>query len=319
MKFFRILSILFVLLTLYTMREDILLALKKIERGGNNLIHIIESKFNKDQNIISTSVASSALTNSVGEIKNSVKDIIKDFNNNPEPLKLIQKLHSFNNDEALVVSKIILATNNERNKNGLKSLKENQDLDNSAQFKTNDMIARQYFEHESPDGKGVSDLAILAGYDYIVIGENLAVGNFESSNAVVVAWMNSPGHRANILNTRYSDIGIGIGKGSYEGKKVWFAVQHFGLPRSACPVVDEALKNSVKDSQLIIYNIEIRLTELKGEISAPLANTKEDYINNLSEYNSLVKQYNDLVKKTATLVTTYNKEVKLFNNCSQGK
>ena len=94
-------------------------------------------------------------------------------------------------------------TNKERKKTGLPDLAPNQKLTASALVKVRDMFKNQYFAHESPAGKGAGDLAKTEGYEFILIGENLALGNFEGDKALVDAWMGSPGHRANILGERY--------------------------------------------------------------------------------------------------------------------
>ena len=71
------------------------------------------------------------------------------------------------------------------------------------------MAARGYWSHDTPDGQTPWSFMIAAGYDYQTAGENLAYG-FDTSADVMTAWMNSPDHRANILNSTYHDIGIGI-------------------------------------------------------------------------------------------------------------
>jgi len=119
-----------------------------------------------------------------------------------------------------------------------------------------DIFEKQYFAHISPEGLGPSDLAEKSGYEYIMIAENLALGNFKDDNTLVNAWMDSPGHRANILNNRYTEIGVAVGKGffseSNENNKeeiateVWIAVQEFGLPLSSCPKPEESLLNTIE-------------------------------------------------------------------------
>jgi uncharacterized protein YkwD len=108
---------------------------------------------------------------------------------------------------------VIALTNQERRNGGVGKLTANTKLTKAAEMKLKDMFDRQYFEHISPDGKGPSYLAQKAGYEYIVIGENLALGNFKNDAALVQAWMDSPGHRENILNYRYSEIGVAVGQG----------------------------------------------------------------------------------------------------------
>ena len=83
-------------------------------------------------------------------------------------------------NSSLTVSGVIFFTNQNRKDNGnLRPLRENELLDRAAEAKLKDMFGKQYFEHESPAGKGPSDLAKAAGYRYILIGENLALGNFK--------------------------------------------------------------------------------------------------------------------------------------------
>src|SRR3989344_2281020 len=135
----------------------------------------------------------------------------------------------------LVKSKVIAETNIQRyNNGGLLPLVENVQLSTAALAKANDMFAKQYFEHISPTGVGPGELVKTYSYDYIVTGENLILGNFKSEKEVVHLWMNSPGHRANILNERFTEIGVAIIKGKYNGGTVWIGVQEFGLPMSAC-------------------------------------------------------------------------------------
>jgi len=136
------------------------------------------------------------------------------------------------------VSEIIGLVNAERTKAGLPALVESGRLDKAAQAKTDDEVARQYFSHESPDGKGNYNVLITeAGYPYSYAGENLAV-KYDSFEEAVEAWINSPTHRANILKAGYKETGIGISIGDYtytdeRGKvqvvhDVTYIAQYFG-------------------------------------------------------------------------------------------
>ncbi|MEI6400104.1 MAG: CAP domain-containing protein [bacterium] len=298
MKFFRILLILFVIFSIYTMRDDLKIAYVKISTFLNDFNHA--SSTSSVENTNDTEQVKDKTVNNAGAFS-----VIKNFKD-----KISTK------NDPLTLAGIISATNRERVSHGLSPLKESLNLDNSAEFKANDMLVRQYFEHQSPDGKGVSDLVENQGYEYIMIGENLALGNFENSDAVVTAWMNSPGHRANILNFRYTEIGVGIVKGNYHGNEVWFAVQHFGLPRNACPFVSETIKNQVENNQIHLATLEKTLTTMKGEVTAPSASSLLGYADKIKSYNKLVDEYNKLVSDTRKLVQEYNDEVKSFNNCA---
>src|SRR3989338_5641248 len=101
---------------------------------------------------------------------------------------------------------VFAETNKKRVAYNLSQLTLHATLNRIAEIKAQDMFAREYFEHVAPDGTGVSDLAKRAGYDFIVIGENLALGNFANDAELIDAWMNSPGHRANILKDAYTEI-----------------------------------------------------------------------------------------------------------------
>ena len=213
---------------------------------------------------------------------------------------------------------VIDITNKYRAQNGnLPPLKENSKLDFSAEKKLQDMFVRQYFEHTSPNGVGVADLATELGYDYIVIGENLALGNFKDDQALVDAWMASPGHRANILDKRYQDIGVSVMKGVYQGKSVWMAVQHFGLPKSACPIIDEVLRGIIDLDQNNIKNMQGELMSRLSAIHSGVVYEGLNTSDQITEYNSLVGDYNKLVLDIKEKINTYNEEVRNFNSCIQ--
>ncbi len=127
------------------------------------------------------------------------------------------------------------ATNKARASESLPPLIRNSSLDVAAQLKADDMAAKGYFAHWSPDGTSPWYWFGQAKYTYAHAGENLAV-HFTDSTAVVDAWLNSPTHRANIMNGNYREIGIGTAKGTYEGYDTVFVVQMFGTPAVAEPI-----------------------------------------------------------------------------------
>jgi len=210
---------------------------------------------------------------------------------------------------------VIKWTNTQRLKYGLPPLKENLKLDKSAQLKVEDMFKYQYFGHISPSGVEIRDLANQAGYEFISIGENLALGNFENDEALVQAWMESPGHRENILNNKYTEIGIFVAQGTFEGKTTWLAVQHFGLPLSACPKPDEKIKTEIESDKTQIKELEIKLQDLLTEIQDMKPRRDPNYNQKVEEYNALVAEYNNLVGEIKDLIDKYNSQVNLFNNC----
>ena len=101
------------------------------------------------------------------------------------------------------------ATNKQRVENGLKPLKYNVTLDKAAQDKAADMAGKNYWAHNTPDGKEPWIFFDNAGYKYYKAAENLAYG-FADSNTTVIGWMNSPSHRANVLDPDLVEVGFGI-------------------------------------------------------------------------------------------------------------
>lgn len=130
---------------------------------------------------------------------------------------------------------IITETNKVRQANGLSQLTANPQLDAAAAEKLNDMIANGYFAHTSPAGISPWHWIQKNGYKYTHAGENLALGYFTAGDTVT-AWMNSPSHKANILNKNYQEIGVATGKASISGVTGVLTVQVFGKP-SAQPAV----------------------------------------------------------------------------------
>lgn len=104
---------------------------------------------------------------------------------------------------------LLQSTNTQRSENSKSALAINNLLSQAAQAKANDMAARNYWSHTTPDGKQPWQFITDAGYTYIAAGENLAYG-FDTSSATVAGWMNSAPHRANLLNGEYTEVGFGI-------------------------------------------------------------------------------------------------------------
>lgn len=106
--------------------------------------------------------------------------------------------------------------NEQRTKNGLSALKIDSEVQNVARIKAQDMVNNNYFSHTSPTYGSPFDMLNSFKVSYKTAGENIA-GN-SSNSAAVTAWMNSSGHKANILNSSFNYTGIGVVKGSKYGK-----------------------------------------------------------------------------------------------------
>lgn len=133
---------------------------------------------------------------------------------------------------------LIHLTNQTRTSIGLPSLKENPKLVQAAYLKADDMIKKDYFSHQSPEGIWPWDWLKRVGYNYQLAGENLAIG-FLDSEEVHRAWLNSPSHKANILNPNYQEIGIAVLKGDFEGNEAVIVVQLFGSPKVLAKEVEK--------------------------------------------------------------------------------
>ncbi|KAB7707203.1 hypothetical protein F9802_09355 [Bacillus aerolatus] len=111
---------------------------------------------------------------------------------------------------------ILNLVNQERAKTGAAPLKFAADVEKVAQLKSEDMMKNNYFDHNSPTYGSPFKMMDQFGVAYTFAGENIAAG-YSTAEAVMKGWMNSPGHRANILNPNYTEIGIGIAKGGEYG------------------------------------------------------------------------------------------------------
>lgn len=124
---------------------------------------------------------------------------------------------------------IVELTNEERTDGNVGMLKRSSILDDAARMKAEDMVQNSYFAHYSPTGVSPWHWFDEASYNFVHAGENLAV-HFTDSGEVVDAWMDSPTHRANIMNNNFTEIGVGTAKGRYKGESTIFVVQLFGTP-----------------------------------------------------------------------------------------
>lgn len=108
---------------------------------------------------------------------------------------------------------VLNLVNKERKANGLKPLTLNKELSNVANIKSRDMIEKGYFDHTSPTYGSPFDMMKKFNISYNTAGENIAMGQ-KTPSEVMNSWMNSSGHRANILNSTYTELGVGIQKDS---------------------------------------------------------------------------------------------------------
>lgn len=232
----------------------------------------------------------------------------------PTPLKSKSRVSP--KDAMLTVEGVIADTNASRAASSEPPLAENATLDDIATLRVDDMFTHQYFAHVSPSGQSAITVASSVGYNHLALGENLAEGMFNGDQGLVDAWMASPGHRANILDTHYTQIGVAVREGMFAGQETWIAVQVFGKPTSACPPApDPSLQTAIADAEAKLTTMSAELARMKSQIDAMQPQSGAAYNAQVSQYNALVGQYNLLVAQTKTEVAQYDAAVTAYNAC----
>ena len=155
-------------------------------------------------------------------------------------LKIVATLISINFPQNIFFADVTKSalenfTNQTRQSDGLKTLTENQKLDQAAELKAENMVQDKYFDHTSPTGVTPWFWFLKAGYNYKYAGENLAIG-FYDSKEVYDAWLNSPSHKTNITNPNYTEVGTAVLSGFGQNNTI-VVVQEFGSQLPVKPVV----------------------------------------------------------------------------------
>jgi hypothetical protein len=212
---------------------------------------------------------------------------------------------------------IFHSTNRARESAGRTTFTRNAALDKIAQSRVQDMFKKNYFAHISPDGTSVSDVAKKQGYAYLAIGENIALGFFADDQALVQAWMDSPGHRENILDSRFTEIGSAAEKGRYGDDELWIAAQIFSRPQSACPSPDTRLKEAIIIQKEELARLDRQAEDLKSALGSPPSSEEEYefYKKRIDAYNALVKILNSNIRQVKDMVRRYNEQIDAFNTC----
>lgn len=257
--------------------------------------------------------------------------------------------------ESLISDEIVLLTNKQRENFGEQDLEINQKLTEAAKKKLEDMFINQYFEHVSPiDSTDISKYVMDEKYAYSYVGENLAMGDFGNEAEMVDAWMDSPGHKENILNKNYTEIGVAVKKGNIFDRNTWMAVQVFGQPSKNCELPDSSLYDDITKTKSVLDNLSEKNDEIRrlqdesskliveGNESIEKGNeiykeTKdislaEDYWNNgeklynegvskNEEANKIIDEINSYESQSQELqimISKYNSQVEVYNKCIGG-
>ena len=177
----------------------------------------------------------------------------------------------------IFTDEIVELTNAERDRNGLPPLRLDPLLSEAARRKAEDMFADDYWAHIAPDGTKPWDFITGVGYNYVYAGENLAK-DFQKSEAVVKAWMESPTHRQNILNEKFKDIGVAVVNGALNGYETTLVVQMFGQKveylasepqKSAPPVLPSAQVQEVVPAPLFASGVGQEVEQKTEEVEIP--------------------------------------------------
>lgn len=170
----------------------------------------------------------------------------------------------------LITKQIMELINIDRKSEGVNELANNFALNESALEKAQDMVEKGYFAHESPDGRMPWNFINRSEYAYLFAGENLAM-NFTSAQAAHNALMLSETHKKNILNQRYTDVGLAVLSGEIEGKRTNVLVQIFGSTSSTKLAIAPAVKEPAVPKQtatLPVNTIKQEITEVSTQVKA---------------------------------------------------
>lgn len=164
---------------------------------------------------------------------------------------------------------IVEMTNQTRVKEGLNILKVNPELSAAAAAKAEDMIKNGYFAHFSPTNVSPWFWIKQNGYNYKYAGENLAM-NFGETDQVINGWLNSPTHKANLLNSKYQDIGVAVLSGQVNGQSRVVVVQMFGSPKVASSSIIPKAEAAVATSTTRTVPTTVTTLKIETTTTAPI-------------------------------------------------
>lgn len=167
----------------------------------------------------------------------------------------------------ITVEQLLSLTNQKRQEQGLPSLRINPTLSQAAALKAKDMLEKNYWAHNNPDGTTPWFFFKQSGYEYVYAGENLARG-FNEAEIVVKAWMASPTHRENMLSSNYDEIGFAVERGVLTGEETTLVVEMFGS-RNKPAVAKIAVASEVLEPKATSSSVAV----VTAENTAPITRT----------------------------------------------
>ena len=175
-------------------------------------------------------------------------------------------------------------TNDYRSQKGISGLSWNDTLAKAAKLKAEDMMKKGYFAHTSPEGLTPWYWLGQQNYSFLYAGENLAV-HFDETEDVEDAWLDSPTHKANIVNPHFSEIGIAVVEGFFEGKDTTVVVEFFGTPA----FVSTQKVVTAQEQKLLPEKENIFQVTKPTVAGVSIENKKELVVETISETDSFVE------------------------------
>jgi uncharacterized protein YkwD len=127
-------------------------------------------------------------------------------------------------------TQLYVLTNGARAQSNLTALETSAELESAAERKAEHMLSHDYWAHFAPDGTSPWTFIDSAGYRYEAAGENLAV-DFTAGEDIMRAWMESPTHRQNVVDSAFTEIGIAVVGGEFQGRSTYLVVALYAKPR----------------------------------------------------------------------------------------
>jgi Cysteine-rich secretory protein family len=213
---------------------------------------------------------------------------------------------------------VVSLTNDERSGLNEAPLRRSVTLDAAAKMKAEHMAKNEYFSHYAPDGTSPWFWFDRAGYVYAHAGENLAI-HFSDSSEVVDAWMKSPTHRANIVASQYTEIGVGTAKGEYEGYDTVYVVQLFGTPaRPPASAPQPAPAPAPVVAQVVSQATQPEAPVVSAPAPASLPNTPQAEVEAELVENTDVLSASDPVMEDSIASTTNTLTVATTSSSTEG-
>lgn len=159
-------------------------------------------------------------------------------------------------EPARLLEAVLILTNHERMSRGLLPLGRDSRLDSAAQSHTDQMVQYNFLDHTGWDGSSVGQRVTRAGFPWTTVGENIARGQRDAAD-VVNGWMNSSGHRANILRAAFREIGLGYGFAASAGSPYWtqvFGTESNSVADTVRPAFSAAAMSASRDQVILTYN-----------------------------------------------------------------